>query len=108
MGSKDIPPPPGKAMSPVRRFWVRGRVQGVGFRRFVENEARVLGLTGWVRNAPDGRVEILACGPEMALGRLAERLRTGPKVARVHEVTCEAGDAVLLSGTFRIRYDDDA
>jgi len=44
----------------ARRFLVRGRVQGVGFRWFVEREAHILGIAGWVRNNADGSVEVLA------------------------------------------------
>ena len=46
----------------ARRFLVRGRVQGVGFRWFVEREAHILGIAGWVRNNADGSVEVLAMG----------------------------------------------
>jgi len=46
----------------ARRFLVRGRVQGVGFRWFVEREAHILGIAGWVRNNHDGSVEVLAQG----------------------------------------------
>ncbi len=89
----------------VRHFWVQGRVQGVGFRRFVERQALALGLTGWVRNAPDGRVEILAAGPEAELGRLTERLRQGPRGSRVHEISCENLESAPPAGGFHIRRD---
>ena len=46
----------------ARRFLVRGRVQGVGFRWFVEREAHILGISGWVRNNPDSSVEVFAMG----------------------------------------------
>ncbi len=49
-----------------RRFVVRGRVQGVGFRFYVEREAHMLGVAGWVRNNPDGTVEVLAMGSRRA------------------------------------------
>jgi acylphosphatase len=69
-----------------RRYVVRGRVQGVGFRFFVEREAHVLGIAGWVRNNPDGTVEVLAMGtPEQLMG-LRGRLRAGPRAARVDAV----------------------
>ena len=73
-------------MSPerrVRRFRVRGRVQGVGFRAFVWRSAAELGISGWVRNRLDGSVEVLAAGPEEALDELERRLRSGPRWARV-------------------------
>lgn len=65
---------------------VRGRVQGVGFRWFVRERARALGLTGWVRNTPDGAVEVFAVGNDEALQRLRALLRSGPSGARVSQI----------------------
>ena len=70
----------------ARRFLVRGRVQGVGFRWFVEREAHILGIAGWVRNNADGTVEILAQGTGDQLSGLHARLRQGPRAARVDNV----------------------
>jgi len=86
----------------ARRFIVRGRVQGVGFRWFVEREAHILAIAGWVRNNPDGSVEILAMGSREQLAILRSRLREGPRAARVDNV--EELEAKLVSGltTFRI------
>jgi acylphosphatase len=70
----------------ARRFVVRGRVQGVGFRWFVEHEAHILGITGWVRNNADGSVEVLAQGTSDQLSGLRSRLREGPRAARVDAV----------------------
>ena len=70
----------------ARRVAIRGRVQGVGFRYFVDGEARALGITGWVRNNMDGAVEVLAQGSAAQLARLHERLRQGPRSARVDAV----------------------
>ncbi len=65
-----------------RRYLVTGRVQGVGFRWFVEREARLIGVGGWVRNRDDGAVEVLASGTQRAVGlalRQAEgRTARGP------------------------------
>ncbi|HYU48296.1 MAG TPA: acylphosphatase, partial [Terriglobales bacterium] len=61
----------------ARRFLVRGRVQGVGFRWFVEREAQILQIAGWVRNNPDGSVEVLAQGTRDQLAGLHSRLREG-------------------------------
>lgn len=65
---------------------VRGRVQGVGFRWFVREEARAGGVAGWVRNTPDGAVEVAANGSAVALDRLRQRLREGPPGASVTAV----------------------
>ena len=65
---------------------VVGRVQGVGFRWFVRETARRVGLAGWVRNHDDGRVEIAAAGGETAIEALINAARTGPSGARVERV----------------------
>jgi acylphosphatase len=67
-------------------FLVSGMVQGVGFRWFVARHARSLGLNGYARNLPDGRVEVVVNGPEAALPGLEQLLRTGPAYARVEKV----------------------
>jgi len=71
---------------PARRYIVRGRVQGVGFRWFVEREARELGLVGWVRNNEDSTVELLAAGSPEQLAMLRARLKEGPRASRVDAV----------------------
>jgi acylphosphatase len=65
---------------------VRGRVQGVYFRASAQREARRLGLTGWVRNRPDGSVEIVAEGEEIAIRELYGWAQKGPSAARVDRV----------------------
>jgi acylphosphatase len=86
----------------ARRFLVRGRVQGVGFRWFVEREAHMLGIAGWVRNNADGTVEILAQGTGDQLSGLHSRLRQGPRAARVDSVeVSEVRPSANLS-SFRI------
>jgi acylphosphatase len=70
----------------ARRYLIRGRVQGVGFRWFVEREAHILGIAGWVRNNNDGTVEVLAQGTRDQLSGLHSRLREGPRAARVDSV----------------------
>lgn len=65
---------------------VRGRVQGVYFRASTQREARRLGLTGWVRNRPDGSVEIVAEGEEVAIRELFGWAQKGPSAARVDRV----------------------
>lgn len=69
------------------RFLVSGMVQGVGFRWFVARHARALGLTGYARNLPDGRVEVVARGADAdAIAQLELRLRAGPASASVERV----------------------
>jgi acylphosphatase len=76
---------------PAYRYYVNGRVQGVGYRYFVLREAESLGITGFARNLPDGRVEVVAEGPEEALARFEARLREGPAFATITHV--ERADA---------------
>ena len=71
---------------------VRGKVQGVGFRWFVRERARALGLTGWVRNRDDGSVEVLAMGDEGSLRQLRSLLGTGPSGASVSAVQDQLGE----------------
>lgn len=70
----------------TRGFLVHGLVQGVGFRWFVRREARARGLTGWVRNLPDGSVEVLVRGPGASITSLGNALARGPAGARVDRV----------------------
>ena len=65
---------------------VSGRVQGVGFRWFVARQAKALGISGWVRNLPDGRVEIAASGPKSALLQFESAVAEGPPFANVSRV----------------------
>lgn len=69
-----------------RRFVVTGRVQGVGFRAFVEGRAVTLGLAGWVRNRVNGDVEVEAFGPDEALAELHQACASGPRFAEVSAV----------------------
>jgi acylphosphatase len=86
----------------TRRFLVRGRVQGVGFRWFVEREAHILGISGWVRNNHDGSVEVLAQGTRDQLSGLHSRLREGPRAARVDAVEVSEANSVAELSSFRI------
>jgi acylphosphatase len=87
----------------ARRFRVRGRVQGVGFRWFVEREAQILQIAGWVRNNPDGSVEVLAQGTRDQLAGLHSRLREGPRAARVDEVEVSEAQSAPGLTSFQIR-----
>ena len=70
-------------MMMVLHFLIKGRVQGVGFRWFVQREASELELRGWVRNTEDGDVEVVAAGHVEDLAELRESLRKGPRGSRV-------------------------
>jgi len=70
----------------ARLFRVRGRVQGVGFRYFVDHSARALGVRGWVRNDDDGSVQVYAVGTAAQLSELAGHLWKGPRWAEVRGV----------------------
>ncbi|MEZ6016411.1 MAG: acylphosphatase [Planctomycetota bacterium] len=91
-------------MAPVvaRNVFVDGRVQGVGFRWHTRAEARALGLTGWVRNLADGRVEVWCEGPAEAVRALEDWLARGPSGGHVTEV--EVRDVVPCHpSSFEIR-----
>jgi acylphosphatase len=81
----------------ARRFLVSGRVQGVGFRWFAVEAASAEGITGWVRNVPDGTVEIVAEGDAEAIERFERKVRQGPGHARVDDVVT---DFVAPTGQF--------
>ncbi len=70
----------------VRHFLVRGRVQGVGFRWFVQREASELSLSGWVRNTEEGEVELVVSGDAAGLDELRQSLEKGPRGSRVDQV----------------------
>jgi acylphosphatase len=86
----------------ARRFVIRGRVQGVGFRWFVEREAHLLGVSGWVRNNADSTVEVLAMGGLEQLVSLRSRLQQGPRAARVDDVEESEAKPVVGLTSFRI------
>jgi acylphosphatase len=70
----------------ARRYLIGGRVQGIGFRFFAQAAAAREGVYGWVRNIPDGRVEVEAEGEAEALERFEHQIRHGPPGARVERV----------------------
>ncbi len=85
----------------ARFFWIRGRVQGVGYRFFAQYCAEQIGVTGYARNLDDGRVEVYAVGTSEQLSRLAGLLRKGPRLADVRAVEEQDG-AVQQYGSFQI------
>src|SRR5271168_3199924 len=92
-----------KSLTQARRFLVRGRVQGVGFRWFVEREAHLLQIAGWVRNNPDGSVDVLAMGTREQLVVLRSRLKVGPRAARVDDVAESEAEPVAGLNSFQVR-----
>lgn len=83
---------------------VHGRVQGVFFRDFAHTQAIALGLTGYVRNLPDGTVETVAEGARETLESLLAQLRVGPPSARVDRVEVQWGDQRGEFVRFEVRY----
>ena len=88
----------------ARRFNVRGRVQGVGFRYTTRNTARRLGLQGWVRNRSDGSVEVWAQGTAEALRHLDVFLGSGPRGARVESVATDEVEPDRAVTGFEVAY----
>ena len=80
----------------IRHVAIRGRVQGVGYRYWVEQQARARGLEGWVRNRRDGSVEALFAGPPDVVSGMIASCRRGPASARVNAVEEEPADADAL------------
>ena len=87
----------------ARRFVVRGRVQGVGFRWFVEREAHILQIAGWVRNNHDGSVEVLGIGTREQLAGLRSRLQEGPRAARIDDIEESEAEPVAGLNSFQVR-----
>jgi acylphosphatase len=80
------------------RLMIEGRVQGVGYRAWAERQASRLRLDGWVRNRPDGSVELVAHGAAEALAALEQLCRRGPPAASVTSVTRSQNDDAITKG----------
>ena len=87
----------------ARRYWIQGRVQGVGYRYFAEAVAGKLGAAGYARNLDDGRVEVYAIGTAEQLSEFSSHLRQGPRMADVRGVQ-EMEAPVVEMREFRIEY----
>ena len=87
----------------ARHVRVTGRVQGVFFRVWAQGQARELGVSGWIRNCPDGSVEAHLGGDENAVVRMIERMRQGPANARVEHVDVEDASPEPR-GRFEVRH----
>jgi acylphosphatase len=85
------------------RLVVHGNVQGVGFRFAAREAASACSVTGWVRNLPDGSVEIVARGAPDAVARMTSWARRGPRYATVDRVQVETLEETSESDTFEIR-----
>ena len=88
----------------TERFLVTGRVQGVGFRYFVYHTARKIGVVGYVKNLPDGRVECGARGTPEQLAQLLTALRKGPSMSQVDQVQRDPGATIADTGRFEMTY----
>jgi len=84
----------------IRQVIISGRVQGVGYRAWVDNQARAHGLEGWVRNRRDGSVEALFAGPADVVSEMVARCRRGPSSARVGAVE----DGTISPDALNLRY----
>ena len=86
----------------ARKVCLYGRVQGVFFRQWAVHQARDLGVSGWVRNLPDGSVEAHVAGDEDKVSQMIERLRQGPSGARVEDVAIDVTEPEEIDG-FSVR-----
>lgn len=89
---------------------IEGRVQHVGFRRFVLRQAEALSLSGWVRNKSDGAVELYATGEQANIVSFIEQCRRGPLFASVFNIdflpVTQQDRDIALTGTFKVVFDD--
>lgn len=85
------------------RLVIRGRVQGVGFRYWMTREAEKRGLSGWVRNLPDGSVEALVSGPDAMIRDIIEACRRGPRLSHVDSIEQMPADAPAETGFRQFR-----
>ncbi len=83
---------------------VTGRVQGVGYRYFVQKKAAGLNIRGWVKNMSDGSVMVMAQGDETDVDTFIDYLRTGPSMARVERITKNRMPELERFDSFRVKY----
>lgn len=86
------------------RVRITGRVQGVAYRAWAQGEAERLGLTGWVRNEPDGSVAALVIGPDQAVSDMLDAFWRGPRLANVIDVDAEPSESGERPDRFHIAY----
>ncbi|WP_020401856.1 acylphosphatase [Gracilimonas tropica] len=87
-----------------KHIWITGRVQGVGFRHFTRKNAESLGVLGWVRNLPDGKVEAVFEGDEDQIDELIDRCKKGPPAAYVKEIKVEEPKEKGAFTDFQVRF----
>ena len=87
----------------AKRCLVSGRVQGVFYRASTAERARALDITGYAKNLPDGRVEVLACGEDAKVKELIDWLSKGPPAAEVQSVDVQDADAAQAPKDFSTR-----
>ena len=85
-----------------RRYLISGRVQGVFYRASAQRYAQSLGLSGWVRNRRDGRVELLACGEAQVLAELEKWLEIGPEYAKVTNIKVISENPSTIPAAFDV------
>jgi len=88
----------------AHRWLLSGRVQGVGFRHFTLTHAQRLGVGGWVKNLPDGRVEIRVVGPAVDVATLKDKVREGPPAARVDRLEEDVIEPEQSWDRFEVRF----
>lgn len=91
-------------MSKSLEIRIKGEVQGVGFRQWAVQQARLMGIRGYVRNLPEGSVEVLAIGDPQVLNQFCGMLRQGPMSAQVDTLDAKEVQEPPNYDTFRIRY----
>lgn len=84
--------------------FIKGRVQGVGFRHFTRVNSRKVGVNGWVKNLPDGRVEAVFEGAEEDVETMIERCKEGPRSARVRDIDVEWEETSGEFDSFQVTY----
>ncbi|MDZ7715957.1 MAG: acylphosphatase [Balneolaceae bacterium] len=85
-------------------IFIEGRVQGVGFRHFAKIHAEEIGILGWVKNLPDGRVEAVLEGPVDHLREMVDHLEQGPGAGRVDDIDVEIEEATGEFSSFEVSY----
>lgn len=87
-----------------KHIFISGRVQGVGFRHFTKTSARSLGVKGWVKNLPDGRVEAVLQGDEKLVNQLIEKCKKGPRSAYVQQIEVDEEQNEESYSSFDVRF----